>query len=85
MFVPLWLVFMGSGLVMAVVTVLWAIESGQFEDQDRARFLPLSGLTAGEMSRAPRRDRASTAGMTAIFVVGGVAIAAALLLTFRHM
>ncbi len=85
MFVPLWLVFMGSGLVMAVVTVIWAIDSGQFEDQVRARFLPLAGLTAEEMSRAPRRDRVSSAGMIAIFIVGGVAITSALLLTFRHM
>lgn len=48
MFVPLWLIFLVSGTLMAVATVLWAIASRQFDDQQRARFLPLVGLAAAD-------------------------------------
>jgi hypothetical protein len=48
MFVPLWLIFLVSGTVMAVAAVLWAIASRQFDDQQRARFLPLVGLIASD-------------------------------------
>lgn len=86
MFVPLWLIFLGSGLVMAVLTVVWAIRSGQFDDQQRARFLPLMGLTAAEMARRPRRARlADRVGMVTIVALGAGALAAALLLTLRQL
>ena len=82
MFVPLWLIFLVSGLSMAVLTVVWAIRSRQFEDQGRARFLPLAGLSAKECEARPRRShRAEIAGVWALLLVGSAAIGACLLLT----
>ena len=76
----------GSGLLMAVATIVWAIGSGQFEDQQRARFLPLSGLSASEMNSPRTAPRfADRFGMTAIWVSGLCAIGAALILTLKHM
>jgi nitrogen fixation-related uncharacterized protein len=65
MFIPLWLVYLFSGTIMAVLTLLWAVRGRQFEDQDRARFIPLTNLTPAEMA-APAR-RAPTSARIAIF------------------
>jgi hypothetical protein len=82
MFVPLWLIFLISGLAMAVLTVVWAIRTRQFEEQGRARYLPLVGLSAQEHAARPTRShRAEIAGVWALLLVGSSAIVACLLLT----
>ena len=86
MFIPLWLVFLGSGLLMAVFAVLWGIRSRQFEDQDRARYLPLVGLTADELSDKPvPRHRAEYMAICTMLVVGIAALGAGFLLALRFM
>lgn len=85
MFVPFWLIFLGSGLVMAAGTVVWAIRSGQFDDQQRARFIPLAGLSGDELTREPtRRRRSDYAGVFTMLFVGVGAILAALALVVGH-
>jgi nitrogen fixation-related uncharacterized protein len=79
MFVPAWLIFLASGTAMAVLFVLWAIRTDQFEEQDRARYLPLVGLSAKEMSEQPPvRRGASFYAILTIFVCGIVTMAATL-------
>jgi cbb3-type cytochrome oxidase maturation protein len=41
MYYPYFLTYMLSGLVISLVVLWWALKNGQFEDQKRARFLPL--------------------------------------------
>ena len=85
MFVPFWLIFLGSGLVMAAGTVVWAIRSGQFDDQQRARFIPLMGLSGAELAREPARRRWSDyVGVWSMLFVGVGAIVAALVLVIGH-
>ncbi len=82
MFVPLWLIFLGSGLLMAVLTVVWAIRTHQFDDQNRARFLPLTGMTEEELTQEPkRRFRAEYIGTWTMVALGLGSIAGALVLT----
>ena len=79
MFVPTWLIFLASGTLMAVLTILWAIRSDQFEEQDRARYLPLVGLSAKELSdQPPIRRGASFYALLVIFASGIVTLAATL-------
>lgn len=70
MFIPLWLVYLFSGTIMAVLTLLWAVRGHQFEDQDRARFIPLANLTPAEMvapvRRAPVSARIAIFGIVAL-------------------
>ena len=76
MFIPAWLIFLFTGLVMTLLTLFWATGSGQFEEQDRARFLPLHGLSAAELaSPPPRRRTASFYGNLAILAAGALSIA----------
>ena len=82
MFVPLWAIFLVTGLTMAVITVVWAIRTRQFEEQKRARFIPLAGMSEAELvAPAERSHRAEKIGVMALVVVGGAAIGACLLLT----
>ena len=86
MFIPLWLIFLASGLIMAVFAVVWGMRTKQFEDQDRARYLPLAGLTADELKAKPGATyRAEYAAMCAMLAVGFVALCAGLILALRHM
>ncbi len=86
MFVPLWVLFLSSGLIMAVVTVSWASRTRQFDDQHRARFIPLSGLSAEELTYEPKkRFRAEIAGLWVLLTAGLGALGASLFLALRHM
>ena len=85
MFVPVWIIFLFTGLVMAIFAVTWGIRSRQFDDQQRARFLPLVGMGQGD---APTRSASHRAERVAIWTLMGVGVAAmlsALILTIRHI
>lgn len=86
MFVPLWVIFLLSGLIMAVFTVVWASRTRQFEDQHRARFIPLSGLTEEDLAHKPlKRYKAEYVGMCTLLTVGLFALGAGFLLALQHM
>ena len=86
MFVPVWIVFLVTGLVMAVFAVTWGIRAKQFDDQQRARFLPLAGLSKDEIDRGPiKPHRAETAAVIALCVVGFSALLSGLFTALRHL
>lgn len=37
----MWVIYAALGIAIFVVLFLWAVRTGQFRDQDRARHLPL--------------------------------------------
>jgi cbb3-type cytochrome oxidase maturation protein len=41
MFLQFWILFMLVGLTVTMWIFIWAVKHGQFDDQDRARYLPL--------------------------------------------
>jgi cbb3-type cytochrome oxidase maturation protein len=41
MFLQFWILFMLVGLTVTMWIFIWAVKRGQFDDQDRARYLPL--------------------------------------------
>jgi len=53
MFVPLWVWYLVTGTAMALAVLAWALRTHQFEDQDRARYLPLADLTDRELAAPP--------------------------------
>jgi cbb3-type cytochrome oxidase maturation protein len=56
-----WAIFTACTLAAALTALIWAVRSGQFSDQDRARYLPLlSGIP--EERRAETDSEARTRG-----------------------
>ena len=86
MFVPFWIIFLASGLIMAIFSVAWGIRTRQFDDQERARFLPLAGLPRSEIERRPLKVfRAEHAAIGVMLLIGIATLAAGLFFTLRHM
>ena len=84
MFVPFWLIFLATGLIMAVFAVVWGIRTSQFDNQERARFIPLFGLNE-RPAENPGTHRADYAAMVILVSVGMSALGAGLFLALRHM
>ncbi len=86
MFVPLWVIFLSSGLIMAIFTVVWAARTRQFDDQHRARFIPLNGLSQDALAHTPKkRFLADYVGLFALLTTGFLAIVAGLFLAILHL
>ena len=69
MYFPYFIAYMSIGLTLAVVVFIWALKSGQFNDQQRARFLPLEAESeAGGI-------RSSKMGWLEIYVLAFLACA----------
>jgi hypothetical protein len=86
MFIPVWVVFVVTGLLMAVGTVFWSVRSGQFEEQDRARFLPLGGLSSQQLATPPPvKGKADFYANMAIIVSGLVALAITTVIVCQYL
>ncbi|MFZ2448193.1 MAG: cbb3-type cytochrome oxidase assembly protein CcoS [Syntrophobacteraceae bacterium] len=81
-----WLFLVGISLAVSLAAFLWGLRSGQFSDQDRARFLPLgSDLLEEPAVAAPaRRRRAQSAGLLFIVLMCLAAFVAALALGLHY-
>ncbi len=44
MFYLFFLVYLAAGILICGALFYWAVMNGQFKDQDRARYFPLSGM-----------------------------------------
>lgn len=42
MYFPVWMILVAVSLGLSLAAFFWALQSGQFADQERARFLPLA-------------------------------------------
>lgn len=60
MYYPYFIVYMASGFVISIVVFLWALNKGQFNDQQRARFIPLESDLQTEPVKASRFARIET-------------------------
>lgn len=57
MYYPYLITYMAAGFVISLITFLWALNAGQFKDQQRARYLPLEGVADATPVKAPRYYR----------------------------
>ncbi len=83
MFYLEWVSLIVIGVGGSLIAFFWALRTGQFSDQERARYLPLSD----EYPVQPARDAAKRAPeVYALFIVIGLGLAAmfaAIYLTLR--
>jgi cbb3-type cytochrome oxidase maturation protein len=72
MYFPYFIAYMSAGFVISLLVFFWALNKGQFKDQQRARFLPLES----EMSRPPlKTPRFARLETYALFSLIGIVLA----------
>ena len=54
MYYPYFIAYMAAGFVISLVVFFWALNNGQFRDQQRARFIPLATDLNSRPVRASR-------------------------------
>ena len=66
-----WITLVVISLWMSLVAFIWALRSGQFSDQGRARYLPLRN----EYSPAPAKNPSKiTVEVYALLFIGGIGL-----------
>jgi cbb3-type cytochrome oxidase maturation protein len=63
MYYPYFIAYMAAGFIVSLVVFFWALNSGQFRDQQRARFLPLQNDLPSQPAKIPRFARIQTVAM----------------------
>jgi len=79
MYFPYFIAYISIGLVVSLVLFFWALKSGQFQDQQRARFLPLRDDDGATSVKASRAHRIEVYGLF-FLAAAGLAASAAMLL-----
>jgi cbb3-type cytochrome oxidase maturation protein len=54
MYYPYFIAYMAAGFVISLVVFFWALNNGQFKDQQRARFIPLESDLVSRPLKASR-------------------------------
>jgi cbb3-type cytochrome oxidase maturation protein len=55
MYLPLWIILVAFSLWFTLMAFFWGLQSGQFSDQERARFLPLRDTLPPPAVKDPSR------------------------------
>ncbi len=81
MFLLSWVLLIAAGLLVSLGVFFWALRTGQFSDQERARFLPLNdGFSLPEVENPEKLSREVYALLFAAGL-GLLALIAAVVLT----
>ncbi len=70
MYFPYFIAYIAIGLSISLLVFFWAVKSGQFQDQQRARFLPLRDEPANPPVKASRIRRWEVYGLFALALAG---------------
>ena len=77
MYYPYFIAYMAAGFVISIVVFIWALNNGQFNDQQRARFIPLENdLKTGpvKVSRFARIETIALFSLVCICLLCSVAV-----------
>ena len=69
MYYPYYIAYMTAGFVISLVVFIWALNSGQFKDQQRARFIPLQSELNTEPEKASRFARIETIALFSLVCI----------------
>ena len=76
MYFPYYIAYMAAGFVITLVVFFWALNQGQFKEQNRARFIPLEADGNTRPVKASRFARLETIALFALVGIGLAASAA---------
>ena len=69
MYFPYFIAYMSAGFVISIVVFFWALNSGQFKDQQRARFIPLENDPNPNPVKASRFERIQTIALFSLVCI----------------
>ena len=72
MYFPYFVTYIALGFLITIPVFLWALKTGQFKDQDRARFLPLEDDGPAPVARIISRVNRYEIGALIFLVVSGL-------------
>jgi hypothetical protein len=81
MYYPYFIAYMAAGFIISIVVFFWALNKGQFKDQERARFLPLEPEPEAKPVRFSKLARIETLVIFVLACSGLAATAIVLLWT----
>lgn len=81
-----WLLLVTISLCVSLAAFVWGLRSGQFSDQDRARYLPLGKdlLVQPIVAATRRKQKAHSAALLIVVIIGLSAFATALVMSIHH-
>ncbi len=84
MYFPYFVAYMVVGFTVSLALFFWALNRGQFRDQQRARFLPLEAGRSAAPAKLSRRGLVETWGLFALACCGLAGSAAVIIFTLIH-
>jgi len=69
MYFPYYIAYMSAGFVISILVFIWALNSGQFKDQQRARFIPLENDPNLNPLKASRFARIQTIALFSLVCI----------------
>jgi nitrogen fixation-related uncharacterized protein len=69
MYFPYYIAYMAAGFLISIVVFIWAMNSGQFKDQQRARFIPLENDPRTNPVKASRFARIQTIALFSLVCI----------------
>ena len=69
MYYPYFIAYMAAGFVISIVVFIWALNNGQFQDQQRARFIPLESDLNTKPLKASRFARIETIALFSLVCI----------------
>lgn len=84
MYYPYFLSYMALGLGITLIVFVWALNSGQFKEQQRARYLPLHEAPDPPAARPARFVRLQTLVLFTMAALGLAASAAVVIFALVH-
>jgi nitrogen fixation-related uncharacterized protein len=69
MYYPYFIAYMSAGFVISILVFIWALNNGQFKDQQRARFIPLQNDPNLKPLKAARFARLQTIALFSLVCI----------------
>lgn len=79
-----WIILVVISLWVSVIGFIWALRSGQFSDQNRARYLPLRDDYPGPPVKNPAKLSCEVYFLFAVLGIGCSILMIALTMTYGH-
>ncbi len=82
MYFPVWMILVAFSLGISLAAFFWGLHSGQFSDQERARYLPLRDRISQPLVKDPSKLAVEVYVLMIIGLMVVAALAASLFLNF---